>query len=513
MSGGLGLGDVMPPRGRHITLAVLCVALLLVSLDNTILNVALPTIVRTLHASSSELQWIVAAYSVTLAGLLLSIGALGDRAGRKWVFIAGLALFGMGSAAAAWSTTPDLLIVARVGMGVGAAGLMPSTLSILINVFPGEGERAKAIGIWSGTAGIGVAVGPILGGLLLAHYWWGSVFLVNVPICALGLIATILFVPNSRSAQAKRADPVGALLSIAGLGLLLWGIIEAPNLAWTSPSILAALIGGSVLIGSFAAWERRMTDPMLPLRFFRNARFSAAIASLSMVIFALIGMFFLLTQYLQFSLGYSALQTGLRIGPIAGVILVAAPTSILVVRRFGNRAVIVAGLVLIAVGLGLLSRTSVSSTYTQILPALLLLGLGSGVAMAPSTESIMGSLPPDDAGVGSATSDTAMQLGGALGVGILGTVLNLRYQGRVGNLIGGHGVPTSVVHAVTGSLGGALAVAQRVPGRSGTALAAEAKSAFVSGMDLSLIIGASVVAVACVVVLVLLPNRSAGARR
>jgi hypothetical protein len=334
-----------------------------------------------------------------------------------------------------------------------------------------------------------------------------------VPICALGLSATILFVPNSRSAQAKRADPVGALLSIAGLGLLLWGIIEAPNLAWTSPSILAALIGGSVLIGSFAAWERRMTDPMLPLRFFRNARFSAAIASLSMVIFALIGMFFLLTQYLQFSLGYSALQTGLRIGPIAGVILVAAPTSILVVRRFGNRAVIVAGLVLIAVGLGLLSRTSVSSTYTQILPALLLLGLGSGVAMAPSTESIMGSLPPDDAGVGSATSDTAMQLGGALGVGILGTVLNLRYQGRVGNLIGGHGVPTSVVHAVTGSLGGALAVAQRVPGRSGTALAAEAKSAFVSGMDLSLIIGASVVAVACVVVLVLLPNRSAGARR
>jgi EmrB/QacA subfamily drug resistance transporter len=501
---------VTPPRKRQVTLAVLCVTLLLVSLDNTILNVALPTIVRTLHATSSELQWIVAAYSVTLAGLLLSIGALGDRVGRKWVFLAGLALFGAGSAAAAWATTPDLLTVARVGMGVGAAALMPSTLSILINVFPGEGERAKAIGIWSGTAGIGVAIGPILGGLLLAHFWWGSVFLVNVPICILGVIATIAFIPNSRNTQTKRADPVGALLSISGFGLLLWGIIEAPNLTWTSPSILAALIGGIFLIGSFAAWERRMADPMLPLRFFRNPRFSAAIASLAMVLFALIGMFFLLTQYFQFSLGYSALQTGLRIGPIAAVILVAAPTSILVVRRFGNRTVIVAGLVLVAVGLGLLSRTSLSSTYLQILPSLLLLGIGSGVAMAPSTESIMGSLPPDDAGVGSATSDTAMQMGGALGVGILGTVLNLRYKEHVTSLIAGHGVPASVARVVTGSLGGALVVAQRVPGHSGTTLARGAKSAFISGMDLSLVIGAAVVAIACIVVLVLLPNRSAG---
>jgi EmrB/QacA subfamily drug resistance transporter len=499
---------VNPVRGRRVTLAVLCITLLLVSLDNTILNVALPTIVRSLHATSSQLQWIVAAYSVTLAGLLLSIGALGDRVGRKWIFMGGLVLFGAGSASAAWAGSPDRLTLARVAMGIGAAALMPSTLSILINVFTDEADRARAIGIWSGTAGIGVAAGPILGGLLLAHYWWGSVFLVNVPICLLGLVATIFFVPNSRNSETKRADPVGALLSIGGFGLVLWAIIEAPNLSWTSPSVIGALAGGLVVIGSFVAWERRVAEPMLPLRFFRRARFSAAIASLALVLFALIGMFFLLTQYLQFSLGYSALQAGLRIGPIAAIILVAAPMSILAVRHFGNRLVVVSGLVLVALGLGLLSRTNPSTSYGQILPALLLLGVGAGLAMAPSTESIMGSLPPDDAGVGSATSETAMQMGGALGVGVLGTVLNLRYLGRMNSLLAGHSLPASVRHIVTSSLGGALEVAQHIPGRAGAELAEGAKRAFVSGMDESLIIGAAVVGVACLVVLLLLPNRA-----
>jgi len=498
---------------RRLTLAVLCITLLLVSLDNTILNVALPTIVRTLHATSSELQWIVASYSVTLAGLLLSIGALGDRVGRKWVFMAGLSIFGGGSAAAAWSATPDLLTLARVAMGIGAAALMPSTLSILINVFAEEGERARAIGIWSGTAGIGVAAGPIFGGFLLAHYWWGSVFLVNVPICVIGLVATALFVPNSRNVEARRADPAGALLSIGGFGLVLWAIIEAPNLGWSSLSVLAALIGGVTVIGLFAVWERRTHSPMLPLRFFRNPRFSTAIASLGLVIFALIGMFFLLTQYLQFDLGYTALQSGLRIGPIAAVILVVAPLSIVAVRRFGNRLVVVIGLVLIATGLAILSRTSATTTYGEALPALLLLGIGSGLAMAPSTESIMGSLPPDDAGVGSATSETAMQMGGALGVGVLGTILNLRYRAGVTGLLAGHSIPASVRTIVTGSLGGALAVAQKVPGKSGALLAQGARAAFISGMDRGLVVGAVVVAAACLVVLLLLPNRSAEAQR
>ena len=256
------------------TLSVLCVTLLLISLDNTILNVALPSVVRSLGATSSQLQWIVDAYAIVFAGLLLTLGALGDRVGRKWVFMGGLVVFGTGSALAAWSATPDRLTAARAVMGVGAAALMPCTLSILTNEFTAERDRARAIGIWSGTAGLGVAIGPILGGFLLVHYWWGSVFLINVPIALAGLVAAAILVPNSKNPRAQRADPVGAALSIVGFGMLLWGIIEAPNRTWTSPEIVAALIGSAIIIGLFVGWERHIDHPMLPLRFFGNRRYT-----------------------------------------------------------------------------------------------------------------------------------------------------------------------------------------------------------------------------------------------
>jgi EmrB/QacA subfamily drug resistance transporter len=507
---GVDLSDQRSGR-RWITLGVLCVTLLLISLDNTILNVALPTIVRSLHATSSELQWIVDAYAVTFAGLLLSIGSLGDRVGRKWVFMGGLAVFGGGSAFAAWSGSPDRLTAARVVMGVGAAALMPCTLSILTNVFTGEKDRGRAIGIWSGTAGIGVAAGPIFGGFLLDHYWWGSVFLINVPICVVGIVATIFLVPNSRNPETRRADPIGSVLSIAGFGLLLWAIIEAPNRTWSSPLIIGSLVAGVVGIASFILWELRSTHPMLPLEFFRHARFSAAIASLALVMFALLGMFFVLTQYFQFSLGYSAFQTGLRIGPIALIILVAAPLSIVAVHRFGTKPVVVSGLVMVALGLGLLSRTTVVTTYVGNFPCFLLMGIGAGLAMAPSTESIMGSLPIEQAGVGSATSDTSMQFGGGLGVAVLGTALNLRYQNHLRATLAGHALPAGISHLILGSIGGALGVAQHLPGQLGSELAHAARVAFVSGMDLGLIIASSLVGVACVVVLVVLPNRAAPA--
>src|SRR6516162_10201268 len=242
-------------RWRWIVLSVLCVTLLLISLDNTILNVALPSIVRSLHASSSELQWIVDAYAVVFGGLLLTMGALGDRVGRKWVFMSGLVVFGSGSALAAWSPSADRLIAARAVMGIGAAALMPCTLSILTNVFVGERDRSRAIGFWSGTAGVGVAIGPILGGFRLIHYWWGSVFLINVPIAVLGLLATALLVPNSKNPAIERADPVGALLSIFGFGLLLWAIIEAPGRSWTSPVVLGAFAGSAFIITTFIVWE------------------------------------------------------------------------------------------------------------------------------------------------------------------------------------------------------------------------------------------------------------------
>ncbi len=492
---------------RWATLSVLCVTLLLISLDNTILNVALPSVVRSLHATSTQLQWIVDAYAVVFAGLLLSLGALGDRVGRKWVFMAGLVVFGTGSALAAWSGSPDRLTAARAVMGVGAAALMPCTLSILTNVFITERDRARAIGIWSATAGLGVAIGPILGGFLLVHYWWGSVFLINVPIAAAGFVAAVFLVPNSKNPLAKRADPIGSVLSMVGLGLLLWGIIEAPNRSWGSPSIIGALAGSAVIIVGFVVWERRIDHPMLPLRFFRKRRYSAAIASLALVLFALLGMFFLITQYLQFSLGFSPLKTGLGIGPIALVLLIFAPLSVVIVGRIGTKPVVAGGLLLIALGLGLLSHTTVHSTYRDNLPFFILIGAGVGLALAPSTESVLGSLPRDEAGVGSASSDTSMQFGGALGVAVLGTALNIRYQNVMAPLLAHRHIPASVTTVILGSLGGALAVAERVPDKLGVTLAESARRAFVSGMDLGLIVAAVVVGVAGVVVLAVLPNR------
>lgn len=495
------------PPHRWGALSVLCVTLLLISLDNTVLNVALPSIARRLGASSSELQWMVDAYAVVFAGLLLSLGALGDRVGRKWVFMAGLLVFGGGSLFAAWSWSPLALTVSRAIMGVGAAALMPCTLSILTNVFIAEHDRVRAIGIWSGTAGIGVALGPILGGLLLAHFWWGSVFLINVPIAILGFIASIWFVPNSKNPSSLRPDPVGSVLSMLGLGLLLWGIIEAPSRGWNSPYIIVSLIASSVVMAAFVIWERSINHPMLPLRFFARRRYSVAICALALVLFSLLGMFFLMTQYLQFDLGYSPLEAGLRVAPVALTLLVIAPLSVVAARSLGTKYVVSTGLGLVALAFGLLSRTTVTGTYRDCIVAFTLVGVGVALALAPCTESVMGSLPKNQAGVGSATSDTAMQVGGALGVGILGTVLNLRYQSLMAHAVAHARVSVAVKQLIEGSLGAAMAVAHRAPKNLGGELASLARHAFVSGMDEAMVIAAVVVLAAALVVLVRLPNR------
>jgi EmrB/QacA subfamily drug resistance transporter len=496
------------PRDRRwITLAVLCVSLLMVSLDNTILNVALPAIVRDLHASSTELQWIVDAYAVVLAGLLLTLGSLGDRIGRKPVFAMGLVLFAAGSAASAFSRSPDTLVAARAFMGIGGAAIMPCSLSILTNVFNNERERARAIGIWSGTTGIGVSLGPIVGGWLLSHFWWGSVFLVNVPIAALGLLASFWFVPNSKNPRSPRPDPMGVVFSVVGMGLLLWGIIEAPNRTWSSPLILGALAGGIVVLAFFIIWERHSSHPMLDLSFFSSRRFSAAIASMSLVMFSLFGGLFLMTQYLQFSLGYSAFQAGLRVAPTALTILVVAPASSLLVRWLGTKMVVVTGMSAIAVGFAMLSRITVHGTYTDSLPAFFLLGFGTGLALAPSIESVMGSLPLERTGVGSATNGTMLQLGGALGVGVLGSLLAARYHGVLHPVLVHQAIPRSVLSLINGSLGGALAVAAHVGGVRGAALASLAHRAFVSGADLAVTAGAVVAAAGGLIALVVLPSR------
>jgi len=502
-------GGVEPAYGgrRWLILSVLCITLLLISLDTTILNVALPAVVRGLQATSAQLQWIVDAYAVTFASLLLTLGALGDRLGRKWVFAAGLAIFGSGSVFAAVSASPGQLTAARAVMGVGAAALMPCTLSILTNVFVEEADRAKAIGYWAATAGLGVAVGPIFGGFLLDHYWWGSVFLINVPICIVGLVATLVVVPDSKNPVPQPVDLVGAALSMSGLGLLVWGIIEAPSRTWTAPAVIAALVGAVVILGGFVLWERRSRHPMLPLRFFSDRRYSAAIGSLALVLFALLGLFFLMTQYLQFGLGYTPFQTGLRIAPVALVLLIGAPISTVATRRMGTKPVVAGGLVMVSVALGLLSRTTTSSSYSSLLPWFAVIGLGVGLALAPSIESILGSLPKALAGVGSATSDTSMQTGGALGVAVLGTALNFRYQSYLRPLLVHQPIPAGVTKLILGSIGGAMAVANNLPAQDGQALADAARRGFVSGMDLGLLIGCAVVGAAAMVILVALPNR------
>lgn len=505
--GTTGAAPPGPSAGRWAVLAILCTSLLVVSLDNTILNVALPDIVRSLHASSSDLQWVVDTYAVVFAGLLLVLGSLGDRLGRKWVLGAGIVVFGASSAASAFSGSSQGLIAARAAMGIGAAAIMPSTLSILTNVFREPDERSRAIGIWSATTGLGVAVGPVVGGWLLAHYWWGSVFLVNVPICVLGLAAMLWLVPNSRDEGAKSPDVPGAALSTAGVALLLWGVIDAPTRTWTSPLVLAALCGGAALLVGFVAWERRSGHPMLDLALFRSHRFSGAVSAMGLVIFALMGGLFLFTQYLQFSLGYSALETGLRIAPIAFVLMVVAPVSSVLDRRIGTKPVVFTGLALVALAFGLLSSTTVRGGYWDAFPAFLLMGIGVGLAFAPCTEAVMGSVPVERSGVGSATNSASLQVGGATGVAVLGSLLNARYQGRMSAALAPYHLPHAALSAIKSSLGGALAVAQQAGGHAGALLAASARQAFVSGMDLAVLAAAGVVGAAALLVLGVLPNR------
>ncbi len=501
-------------QGRHrsrqwLALSTLCVSLLVVSLDTTVLNVALPTLVRDLHMSSSGLEWVVDAYLVVFAGLLLTAGDLGDRLGRKKVLFAGMTIFGGGSALSAFSASTGELIAARALMGVGGALIMPATLSILTNVFVEPRERAKAIGIWSGTSGLGVALGPIVGGWLLERFWWGSVFLVNVPIVALGIIAGIWLLPESRDPGAKRVDVLGSVLSIAGLGTLVYSIIEAPNHGWLGAWSISTFVLGAALTTAFVLWELHSDHPMLNVHFFARARFSSASVAVALAIFALSGALFVLTQYLQLVRGYTALQTGLDIAPIALVLAAASAVSSFIERRTGTKAIVAVGLAIVAAGLYELSQVTSSSSYSSVLAAMLVMGLGLGIAMAPATESIMGSLPRERAGVGSATNSTVMQVGGALGVAILGSALSTKYVAHVGSLLAsyGHHVPAQVAAAIRSSLGGALAVAHKVGGPGGSALAHAARGGFVSGMDVALGIGAAVTLGGVVVALVFLPSR------
>ncbi len=491
------------------TLAVVCAAALIINVDNTILNVALPTLVRELHATSSDLQWIVDSYAMVFAGLLLVGGSLADRLGRKWLFLVGLAVFAGGSVGASLSSSVSLLIALRGVMGLGAALTIPSSLSIINDVFRDPAKRAQAIGAWGGTIGLGIAVGPIAGGLLLTRFWWGSIFLVNVPIAAVAFIAALALVPNSKNTAAQSPDPAGALFSVAGLGLLLWAIIEAPVKGWTSGGVIGSGLASLVILGVFVAWEAHSAHPMLKLGLFSDRRFSVAAASECLGTFGLLGGLFLQTQVLQFDLGYSPLQAGLRILPIAVVLLVSAPLSPLLTRFTGVKVTVAAALAAIAAGLVWNSAVSTATaTYTSFIPGMLLVGLGAGLLLPTATNSVVGAVAQGDSGVGSASNAVALQVGGALGVAVIGSVLSTRYQDHMAASLAGRSVPVSIMHTILGSLGGALGVAGSVGGATGTALARLARAAFMSGNGASLLVGGGVVLGGALLALAFLPSRN-----
>jgi EmrB/QacA subfamily drug resistance transporter len=497
---------------RWLILAVLCFSLLVIVLDNSILNVALPTLQRELHATESQLQWIVDAYTLVFAGLLLTMGSLGDRFGRRGALQLGFVLFGAGSLLSALATSPGQLVFTRGFMGVAAALIMPATLSIITNLFPVP-ERGRAIGAWAGVAGVGIALGPLTGGFLLEHYYWGSVFLVNLPIVAVGLIAGVILIPTSKDPSAPQLDPVGAALSICGLTSLLYGIIQAPSDGWSDATIVAAFAVAAALLVGFVVWERRSDHPMLDVRFFRNPRFTAASSGITLVFFAMFGSTFLLTQYLQLVLGYSPLGTGARMVPYALVTMVTAPSSSRVVSRLGTKLTVTIGLATVAVSLVWLAGVGVSSSYAEIVWRMMLMAFGMGLTMAPATESIMGSLPLAKAGVGSAVNDTTRMVGGALGVAVIGSALSSVYSSRLDAVfaaaeVHGRSLPAAASDAARNSLYGALEVSKRLPAPYGALLRGTAKSAFVGGMQRGVLIGAGAATLGAVVAWLWLPARA-----
>jgi EmrB/QacA subfamily drug resistance transporter len=494
-------GEIVDER-RWWILGVLCLSLVVVIVGNTVLNVALPTLIRELHATQTQLQWIVDAYALVFAGLLLTAGALGDRFGRKGALTGGLVIFGVASGFSAFAGQPSGLILGRAVMGLGAAFVMPATLSILTTVFPPR-ERGRAIAVWAGISGAGAAIGPIGSGFLLEHFWWGSVFLMNLPIIAVALIAGFFLVPTSRDPNQTSLDPVGAVLSIAGLATLLYGLIEAPNHGWTAPITLGCFGVAAVLLGVFSWWELRAEHPMLELRWFGNPRFSSASGAITLVFFAMFGSFFLLSQYLQMVLGYGTLEAGVRMLPMAVTMMIAAPNSAQLAERFGRKKVVSGGLATVGLGLLLMSFATADSGYLPVLVALVVMSAGMGSSMAPSTASIMSSLPMNKAGVGSAVNDTTRELGGALGVAVLGSLVASTF----GSHLSPHTarLPAAAAEAAHASLGAALAVAHTVGGAGGHALARAAQVAYVDGMSQALRVGAVVVFVASAIVARFMP--------
>jgi EmrB/QacA subfamily drug resistance transporter len=487
---------------RWRILAVLCTSLMVVIVGNTALNIALPTLARELNASISAQQWMVDAYGLVFAGLLLTAGTIGDRFGRKGTLQGGLSVFLAGSLFAGFSHSASSIIIGRAVMGLGAAFIMPATLSILTNVFPPH-ERGKAIAVWAGISGGGAAVGPVASGFLLQHFSWGSVFFVNVPVIALALGAGYILLPKSRDPHPEGLDPIGALLSIVGLGSLVYTIIEAPDRGWASGATLLWFGLSAVLITAFLMWELRNTKPMLNLRYFLDPRFGVAAGVITLVFFGMFGFFFLLTQYFQLVLGYGTLEAGVKQLPFAAVMMLVAPNSPKFAARWGTNVAVATGLIGMSAGMFLFTIARSNTPYIQIVLVVMVMAAGLATCIPSMTGSIMSAVPLGKAGVGSAMNDTTRELGGALGVAVLGSLVASRYDARLTPAL--DLLPASLQGQAGESLAGALHAGSQLGGPEGTQVASIAREAFISGMHLAAIIAGCVTLLAAAIVYRKLP--------
>jgi EmrB/QacA subfamily drug resistance transporter len=486
---------------RWWALGALILSLLAIGFDGTILNVALPTLATALHAGTGALQWMVDAYVLVFAGLLLPMGALGDRYGRKRLLLVGLALFGGASVVATFAGSTGPLIAARALMGLGAAVITTVTLAVVPAIFPPD-ERAKAVSFVAIGLGLGVPIGPILGGYLLGHFWWGSVFLVNLPIAALATLAVALLVPESRDPVVRRPDVPGGVLSTAGLLTFVYGVIEAPGRGWGSPVVVGSVAAGLVLLAAFVAWERRSRAPMIDLTLFARPRFLWGTVAATLASFALFGLLFVLPQYLQSVGGHDAMGTGVRLLPVMAGLIVGARASTTLAERLGTRLPVTTGLALIGAGLGLGALTGIGTGYGFVATWLAVIGIGVGLTLAPAMDAVLGELPPDRAGSGTALTMTLRQVAGALGVALLGSVSSAAYTGRL------HldGLPAPLAAAVRDSVPAGVAVAARL---HNAALLGDVRAAYVHAMAVVLVVCAAVVVAGAFAVGRFLPARPA----
>jgi EmrB/QacA subfamily drug resistance transporter len=493
-------------KKRWWILSVLCLSLLIVMVGNTSLNVALPTLSRELNASNSQLQWLVDAYSLVFAGFLFMMGALGDRFGRKGILQLGLILFaGAAIYSALGVSNANQLIGTRAVMGLAGAMIMPATLSILTNVFP-PSERAKAVALWAGVSGGGTAIGPLLSGFVLEHFTWGSVFLLNIPLIALALASGAVLLPRTVDPNHTKLDIPGSLISIVGLTAIVYAIIQAPANGWLSNETLGVLGGGLATMAVFAWWQLRAEHPMLDVRLFKKPAFGISSLVLILVFFSLMGMFFNMTQLMQLVYGYSPMSAAARMLPISFAIVIGSVASPRLVELFGKRKVVSSGMLTVAVGVALLSTLSADPQYGRLVLAMIITAFGLGLSMSPTTDLLMSAVPRSRAGMGSAMNDTTRELGGSLGVAILGSLLASNYSAHVSEVTAK--LPDAARTVAESSLAGAMVVAGKLPGEFGTTLVSSAKSAWMDGFHLSLVTGAVIIATSAVIAFLWLPDKA-----